>query len=252
MFTGLKKDVDDVINGVWQSMLNMIDDLVTMLYYIILCCSNLAVSVGKKSDQTAYGMYVAIFLALGISTMTLPFLWFYLFDSSMQECGRMVREGQALYMSASQETLAEEESLCPTCSEENNDVERRIDSDTAAVKSYGIYGRTTFRAFFHRLAWKTNYGMFTNIWTPLVAYFLLIKEGFGASFDTANIITILLSLQDLVGLSTKLLHYLITTMSRGCNVLRDVPDILNANAEEYNPIEIDIKNGFPFNEATME
>ena len=86
----------DVINGVWQSMLNMIDDLVTMLYYSILCCANLAVSVGKKSDQTAYGMYVGIFLALGISTMTLPFLWFYVFDSSMQECRRMVREGQAL------------------------------------------------------------------------------------------------------------------------------------------------------------
>jgi ABC-type multidrug transport system fused ATPase/permease subunit len=156
-FTGLLKDVDDVINGVWQSMLNMIDDLMTMLYLIILFCANLAVSVGKQSD-VAYGMYVSIFLALGISTMTMPFVWFYLFDSSVQECERMVREGQALYMSTSQETLAAEETLCLTGGEENNDAERITKSDAAdAVKSYWIYGRTTFRAFFHRLAWETNY-----------------------------------------------------------------------------------------------
>jgi hypothetical protein len=90
--------------------------------------------------------------------------------------------------------------------------------------------------------------MLTNAWTPLVAYFLLTKEG--GEFDTANIIIILLSLQDLVGLSTKLLQYLIT-MSRGCNVLRDVADILNANTEEYNPIEIDIEKGFLSDETTM-
>jgi hypothetical protein len=93
--------VDDVINGVWQSMLNMIDDLVTMLYLIILCFGNLAVSVGKQSDQAAYGVYVGLFLTLGISIMTMPFVWFYLFGSSVEECERMVREGQALYMSAS-------------------------------------------------------------------------------------------------------------------------------------------------------
>jgi hypothetical protein len=249
-FTGLLKDVDDVINGVWQSMLNMIDDLVTMLYLIMLCFANLAVSVGKQSDQAAYGVYVGLFLTLGISIMTMPFVWFYLFGSSVEECERMVREGQALYMSASQETLAAEETLCFTRSEENNDAERRINSDAVAVKSYWIYGRASFRAFFHRLAWETNYGVLTNAWTPLVAYFLLTKEGLGESFDTANIIIILLSLQDLVGLSTKLLQYLIT-MSRGCNVLRDVADILNANTEEYNPIEIDIEKGFLSDETTM-
>jgi hypothetical protein len=40
-------------------------------------------------------------------------------------------------------------------------------------------------------------------------------------------------------------------MSRGCNVLRDVADILNANTEEYNPIEIDIEKGFLSDETTM-
>jgi hypothetical protein len=85
---------------------------------------------------------------------------------------------------------------------------------------------------------------------PASGLLLLTKEGFGAYFDTANIIIILLSLQDLVRLSTKLLQYLIT-MSRGCNVLRDVADILNANTEECNPIEIDIEKGILFDETTM-
>lgn len=257
-FTGLLKDVDEVINGVWQSMLDMIDDMVTMIYLVILCFVNLAVSLEKNPDGNAYATYIGIFLGLGILTMALPFLWFHLFDSSVQDCERMIREGQALYMSASQERLAAGESLYRKESGgrvagvenvEGSEVERRKQADSIAVSSYWLYGRTTFRGFFHRLAWETNYGFLTHVLGPFVAYFLLTREGFGASFGSANIIIVLLSLQNLGELSEKLLKYLVK-MSRGCNVLRDVADILNTNLEDYEPI--DLEKGCCQEEETSE
>ena len=48
-----------------------------------------------------------------------------------------------------------------------------------------------------------------------------------------------LSLEKLQDLSKKLLQYLIK-MSRGCNVLRDVADILNANVQNYDPIDLEM------------
>lgn len=73
--------------------------------------------------------------------------------------------------------------------------------------------------------------MFTHAWAPIAAYILLTEEGFGASFGTQNILIILLSLRDLNKLSVKLLEYLMS-MSRGCNTLRDVADLLNAKVDD--------------------
>ena len=250
-FNGLLKDVDEVINGVWQSMLDMIDDMVSMVYLIVLCFVNLKYSLEVNPDGNAYAIYVGLFIGLGVFTMALPFVWFHLFDPSVQETERMIREGQALYMSASQERLAAGESLYRTQSGgriadgenvddiEGCEVERRKQADSIAVISYWLYGRTTFRGFFHRLAWETNYGFMMQAAGPLIAYFLLTKEGFASTFGTANIIIVLFSLEKLQDLSKKLLQYLIK-MSRGCNVLRDVADILNTNIQNYDPIDLEM------------
>jgi hypothetical protein len=181
-FTGLLKDVDEIINGIWQSMLDMIDHIVTMIYLIVLCFINLAASVERNPHSNAYVAYVGVFVILGFITMAFPFGWFWMFHSSVQECETMIREGQALYMSSSYDTLSTRvESLYqsqsrhtdPHCDEE----QQRKRADIIAVKSYWLYGRTTFRAFFHRLAWQTNFGLITHVWGPLVAYFLLKEEG---------------------------------------------------------------------------
>ena len=74
---------------------------------------------------------------------------------------------------------------------------------------------------------------------PIVAYFLMIE--WGVVFDTANILVILLSLKEMQKLSTKLLDYLIS-MSRGCNVLRDVSELLNAREISADPLS-DMENG---------
>lgn len=228
-FNGLLKDVDQVINGIWQSFLNMIDDLVTMTYLLILCFVNLAASHDKQGDPSSYGAYVAVFLVLGIFTMLMPFVWFCVMDETVQECETMIRDGQALYMSASHDTIM-------GCSEgligiETEAAESHKQANETAVQSYWVYGRTTFRSFFHRLAWNTNYGLMTHLWGPLVAYGLLTGERFGGSFDTTNILIVLLSLKELTELSMKVLSYLVK-MSRGCNVLRDVADLLNAKADD--------------------
>mmetsp|Transcript_8390 Transcript_8390/g.17589 ORF Transcript_8390/g.17589 Transcript_8390/m.17589 type:complete len:152 (-) Transcript_8390:170-625(-) len=95
--------------------------------------------------------------------------------------------------------------------------------------------------FFHRLAWTSNYGLISKIFGPIVAYFLLTAEGFGAANLTSTII-ILVSLQDLSNLSTKLLDYLVS-MARGCSTLLDVAEILNADVEYKEASDIEDGGG---------
>ena len=225
-FTGLLKDVDDAINGMWENQLSMLDGVVSMIYLLILCFVNLALAVEEGSH--AYGVYVAIFFGLGVLIMILPFFWFWMFNGTMQECETMVRDGQALYMSGyNRSTLFEN-----VVGVDDTERQQRVyhDSyvpDDTAVKAYWLHGRTTVRAFFHRLAWQTNYSLVASAWWPFVAYFLLSRESFG----TTNILIVLLSLKDLSKLSSKLLDNLIQ-MSRGCNVLRDIAELLNAKADD--------------------
>jgi hypothetical protein len=121
------------------------------------------------------------------------------------------------------------------------DVEQGVKSSNKSVpdgaegtarKSYWVYGRTTFRAFFHRLAWTSNYSLVAKLWGPIVAWLLLTSEGFGGGNLTSTLI-ILLSLQDLAQLSSTLLDYLVK-MSRGSSVLRDVAELLNCDVEDSN------------------
>lgn len=231
-FTGLLKDVDDVINGIWKSCLDMFDDLVTIAYLIILCFLNLAASVEQQGDPSAYGAYVGLFLGLGICIMGLPFVWFYLFQETVQVTEAMVRDGQALYMSTSTDAVAigsKEGQFLPAKIEADS-CEKVDDPKTTAVKSFWIYGRTTFRAFFHRLAWKTNGSLLQKVLGPVVGYILLTMEGFGESFDTSNIVIVLLSLKEMTKLSGKVLDYLIK-MGRACNTLIDVAELLNTKAD---------------------
>lgn len=231
-FPGLLKDVDDVVNSIWNNQLSMFDDLVSMLYLLVLCFVQLATSVEENLDSNAYAVYVAVFIGLGMVTMVMPYVWFWLLDGTMQQCETMIRDGQALYMSASNNRVVSNgDLLFESLIGENVDTERRRKENETASKSYWLYGRTTFRAFFHRLAWQTNYSLFTHAWAPIAAYILLTEEGFGASFGTQNILIILLSLRDLNKLSVKLLEYLMS-MSRGCNTLRDVADLLNAKVDD--------------------
>lgn len=244
-FTGLLKDVDDVVNGIWSSFLKLIDDLMTMLYLLVLCFVNLAISHQQLEAQgtstLSYGTYVGIFLALGIVTISLPFVWFRMFNEKIQECEAMVRDGQALYMSASSDAITMgSDGWLNKSTTVNADIEKgeggSLDqpllkgSETTARKSFRVYGLTTFRSFFLRLAWSTNYKLLTQVWGPLIAYFLLTSEDFGDGFNLTSTLIVLLSLRDITALSVKLLDYL-TTMGRGCNVLVDVAELLNAEMD---------------------
>ena len=73
--------------------------------------------------------------------------------------------------------------------------------------------------------------LYLHIFGCQVAYFLLIDEGFGASFDTTNILIVLLSLKDPNKTSVKLLGYLVQ-MSRGCTTLRNIAEVLNAKVDD--------------------
>jgi hypothetical protein len=82
----------------------MFDDMVTIIYLLLLCFLNLAWGQQdneQRLDARSYGAYVGVFVALGLVTMFLPFLWFHFFHKKVNECEAMIREGQALYMSVS-------------------------------------------------------------------------------------------------------------------------------------------------------
>ena len=181
-FTGLLKDVDDVVNNVWKSCLSVFDDLVTVIYLLILCFGNLAVSATTNNSGqmqgSDYGIYVAVFIGFGILTMVAPFLWFNMLYGKVEECETMIREGQMIYMSCSADA-----------------VWRGSESTTKnGRKSFWIFGRTTFRSFFHRLAWTTNFSILSHFLGALAAYGLLTASAFGGGGLT-SILIVLLSLK---------------------------------------------------------
>ena len=202
----------------------MFDDVVTMIFLLILCFVNLKISWEEDTDDTGsqhpYGVYVGIFLALGFVVMAFPFLWFSMFVNETDECETMIRDGQALYMSATNNRL-----LSGSSGFSRHSTHGQAMEDDTAVKSYWLYGRTTFRAFFHRLALTTNFSMISHVMGPFVTYFLFTEGGFGVTYSPANILVILLSLKELTKLSTKLLDDMVK-MTRGSNVLRDVAEFL--------------------------
>mmetsp|Transcript_29450 Transcript_29450/g.43468 ORF Transcript_29450/g.43468 Transcript_29450/m.43468 type:complete len:509 (+) Transcript_29450:157-1683(+) len=217
-FTALLKDVDEVINGIWKTCLSGFDDLVSVIWLLVLCFSNLAVSkdtvehnTGEDLSKTDYGVYVAVFLSLGVLTMVLPILWFNMVCGKVQICESMVREGQALYMSHSGAAISH-----PT-------------SGVVGRKAFRVYGLTTFRSFFYSLAWKTNFSLFMKFLSGVAAYGILTSSGFGEGGLTSTLI-ILFTLSELAKLSPILLDKCIT-MSKGCHVLRDVAELLNAKLE---------------------
>lgn len=233
-----------MIDWVWESLLNMIQGLTTMLYFILLCIIHLAIAVPKYPGETVSVFFksASLFIFLGVTTMVLPVFWFGLFDSSVQACEQMIRDGQSLYMSAAHERLAmrDQKGLHQTQDHQGGEndcdvVERRKEADRIAVIAFWLYGRATFRSYFHQLAWQTNFGLLSLLWCPLVAYFLLNK----ASFASAEILIILLSLYNIQHLSVQLLNTLIS-MDQGLKVLRDVAEILNANCEDYEPIDLEV------------
>ena len=256
-FTGLLKDVDDVINKIWKSCLSMFDDMVQIVYLLVLCLLNLAwqfrggTAEGAQTPNAAeYGTYVGVFVALGIVTMGLPFLWFHFFHHKVMQCEEMIREGQSMYMSSSSDAVAmgvEGTFLgfsLNTSTASNGSAKTNVYLDGVegtARKAFWIFGRTTFRAFFHRLAWTANFSLISKIFGPVVAYVLLTAQGFGAANLTSTII-ILVSLQDLSNLSSKLLDYLVS-MSRGCSTLLDVAEILNADVEYKEASDIEDGGG---------
>ncbi|KAL7530895.1 hypothetical protein ACHAWF_007351 [Thalassiosira exigua] len=222
-------------------MLSMFDDAMSMVFILILCFVNLKIAWvedDESESQHPYIVYVGIFLALGLVTMVFPFVWFWMFVKKIDECETMIRDGQALYMSASNDKLLSVSASVSCHSMHGQSTEDA--ADDTAVKAYWLYGRTTFRGFFHRLAWTTNFRRIQHFVGPFVTYFLFTKGGFGVTYSPANILIILLSLKELTILSTKLLDYMVK-MSRGCNVLRDVAELLNAKIDN-NPL-LDLESG---------
>ena len=181
-FTSLLKDVDDVVGNIWESCLSVFDDLVSILYWLILCFCNLAAVMvsadtnEEKMDGSDYGIYVAVFIGFGILVMVTPFLWFNMLYGKVQECETMIREGQMIYMSCSVDAVA-----------------RRSESTIKnGRKSFWIFGRTTFRSFFHRLAWTTNFSILARFLGALATYGLLTNSAFGG--DLSAILIVLFSL----------------------------------------------------------
>ena len=154
---------------------------------------------------------VAVFVGFGLITIGAPFLWFNMLYGKVQDCETMIREGQMIYMSCSADAVS------------------RGSESTAknGRKSFWIFGRTTFRSFFHRLAWTTNFSILSHFLGALAAYGLLTASAFGGGSLT-SILIVLLSLKELSAMSPKVLDKLIL-MSRGCNSLRDVAELMNAN-----------------------
>lgn len=182
-FTGLLKDVDDVVNNVWKSCLSIFDDLVSIIYLLILCFGNLAISTNSNTEQlqgSDYGTYVAVFVGFGLITMGAPFLWFNMLYGKVQECETMIREGQMIYMSCSADSVARGSE--PATLTKNG------------RKSFWIFGRTTFRSFFHRLSWTTNFSILSHFLGALAAYWLLTTSAFGGGSLT-SILIVLLSLK---------------------------------------------------------
>ena len=87
-FIGLVKDVDNVIDWVWESLLNMIQGLTTMFYFILVCIIHLGLAIPKYAGETVGVFFksASLFLFLGLLTMAAPVIWFRLFDSTVQEC----------------------------------------------------------------------------------------------------------------------------------------------------------------------
>lgn len=213
-FSVLLKEVDELVNGVWASCLTIIEYLISVIWIVIMCSLVLASMFDKKPESVSFGVYVGLFLGLGVLVMVLPFFWFILFIRKLQDCETMVREGQALYMSAVGHAIMPSfEGLSGSS------------MVTMANGANGVVALATFRAFFFRLAMTTNYSLFVKLWIPFVAYFLLTIRSFGQSIASAVIV--LLSLRDFANISGNMLS-LLTTMSKGCLVLQDVSELLNA------------------------
>jgi hypothetical protein len=250
-FNGLLRDVDELVNGVWGTCLIMIEELITIIWTTLLCLINLASTIGSETTPIPtidYGIYVALFLGLGFLTMTFPFLWFRFFRVKFKECETMVRDGQALYLSAAANAvmvdpeLSDIEIVSQTRGVEgphslftNNEDKRTGAAEAGAMTTTGkrafrVFGLATFRSFFLRLAWTTNYSLIIQATGAAVAYFLLTAEGFGESFNLTSTLIVLLSLKDFSAISIKLLDE-ITLMSRGCLVLGDVAELLNSESD---------------------
>ena len=251
-FTGLLRDVDELVNGVWGTCLQMIEELITVIWTTILCLSNLSSTIQSETTPVPtidYGIYVALFLGLGFLTMTLPFLWFRFFVVKFKECETLVRDGQALYLSAAGHAVMVDPELADIDIEmasQSSDIEdshvpftsnedKRRNSPEAGImtttgkRAFRVYGLTTFRSFFLRLAWSTNYSLIIQAAGAAVAYLLLTTESFGESFNLTSTLIVILSLKDFSSISVKLLDQL-TIMSRGCLVLGDVAELLNSES----------------------
>ena len=88
--------------------MKIIEEMVTTLWTVAFCLLNLAVVYAKGRSENLpdllptidYMVYVAVFLVVGLLTLALPFLWFQGFMTTFKDCETMVRDGQALYLSA--------------------------------------------------------------------------------------------------------------------------------------------------------
>mmetsp|Transcript_26969 Transcript_26969/g.58941 ORF Transcript_26969/g.58941 Transcript_26969/m.58941 type:complete len:544 (+) Transcript_26969:65-1696(+) len=271
-FTALLKDIDEVINAIWQNCLNIFDDMVTLVYLVILVYLNLiwqfnGETAGEEDVGTmSYGIYFGLFFGLGMVSMGAPFLWFHFFYKKVQECEEMIREGQSLYMSCSSNAVntGKDEVFIGITSKLKNhgnspigvgDVDSNASSHEVsngnmflagtegdARKAFWIFGRTTFRSFFHRLAWENNFTGVTQLtYGPIIAWALLTMEGFGEG-NVSSILIVLSSLGDLVNLSSRILDQLVQ-MCRGSSTLLDVAEILNADIEYKEESDVGIETG---------
>ena len=223
-------------------MLDMIRGSTTIVYFVIVSNVHLGVVQREAGETTEHSIKIAfVMFFLAVFTMALPIIWFRLFYSTVQECEQLIRDGQALYMSLAYErlTLHDHGGLLQTHDQSTKDcdstVEERKEADRYAVQAFWLYGRATFRSYFHRLAWQTNFSFISYLWIPLVAYFLINR----VPLASAEILVIILSLHNIHGKSVQVLDMMIS-MSQGLKVLRDIAEILNADCENYEPIDLEL------------
>jgi len=252
-FNGLLRDVDELVNGVWGSCLKIMEELVTVFWTTALCLANLATAFARGRDEVLpdplptvnYGVYAALFLGLAFVTMALPFLWFQFFVSSLKECETMVRDGQALYLSAADHAVMVDSpqgdypqpfTMANERREGGAASQKRGAMTSTGKHAFRVFAFSTFRSFFLRLAWSTNYTLLLAFLSAPLTYVLLTVEGFGDVFSVSATLIVLLSLKDLIVISTRLLE-LLTIISRGCLVLSDVAELLNSKSNNATDTE---------------
>jgi len=104
-FLGLLNDLDELVNGVWGSCLNVMELLVSVIWIVVMCLVVVGASFFQDDEEDSYstnfGVYVSLFIGVAVVALIMPFVWFRFFAKKLLECDNMTEDAEALFLSAS-------------------------------------------------------------------------------------------------------------------------------------------------------